>query len=137
MAPWISTPSRPARRALRAAVTKSATVFSISSVVSARGGLAATMPGVPSSVSAKTSVPAAALVIPGGEAWPGCSEVCDIRPQWISWATMRPPASWTAAVTRCHPATCSSVCSPSVHRYPVASGEKFTEPVTISPAVAR
>ncbi|MEI9986847.1 MAG: hypothetical protein WDN69_29020 [Aliidongia sp.] len=60
-----------------------------------------------------------------------------MAPVCQSWAMIRPPAVWTASVTRRQPRTCSSVHRPGVFAHPNPSGLIAIPSDTIRPAVAR
>jgi len=70
----------------------------------------------------------------------GCNPVVsgwDTRPPCMIWAKIRPPLTWTAAVTGRHAATCSSVTSPGAPGLDRPTRLGCTPSLTTRPAVAR
>ncbi|MDF9813223.1 hypothetical protein M2266_002454 [Streptomyces sp. SPB162] len=109
MAPWISTPSKPASIALPAAVAKSAMVARISASSSSRGAMNSFGPSW-----VYTTPSAATGEAPTGTSPSGSRSGWPIRPACISWAKILPPAACTASVTVRQAAICSALCSPGV-----------------------
>lgn len=109
MAPWISTPSKPASIALRAASAKSATVCRISVSVSSFGVTNSFGPCSVYTDPFAGTADGATGTRPSGSrlGWP-------IRPVCISWAKIAPPSRCTASVTVRQARTWPGVCRPGV-----------------------